>query len=459
MIRCKICLATFSKQSNLRRHAKKFHSDELEEVAPVKKYSSVEICTQCGKSFSKYSNLVQHIKKFHYDKKNDLIVPKVYNYKCDHDGCNKQFTYLRHFQSHKKIHAEIDSNSKKFKLKCPLCDYENSSKLQLISHYHCVHDIICNSYTKEFNNLDEFHEWKSLFEMETNSCFVSQHGTYVSDTYTKTVYVCHRTGYYKKKGNNLRHLKGQGSNKINGYCPAEMSLKFFKSNNTCEVKYLITHVGHVNDLEHLSLTKLERQQLAEKIAARVPFSYILNDTRDSICNDLKRIHLLTKKDLYNIQQIYNLNKDTAKHENDAASINLWRIGDSVSLDAPGVESHNLTINEEEGLKTNDEVKIVEVFSQINSENYINIEGHFKVEKEKVMKQFMKIMSKVTSSEDLQIVKRAITPISAILTVDGRTSASLVGKYKVANNKKIHKQRCISSTKKKACSSKIQAFQT
>ncbi|GFV99047.1 uncharacterized protein TNCV_1510251 [Trichonephila clavipes] len=40
----------------------------------------------------------------------------------------------------------------------------------------------------------------------------------------KKHFVCHRSGDYISKGKGLRHLKTQGSNKIDGYYPAEIKV-------------------------------------------------------------------------------------------------------------------------------------------------------------------------------------------------------------------------------------------
>jgi len=38
---------------------------------------------------------------------------------------------------------------------------------------------------------------------------------------------------------------------------------------------------------------------------------------------LERTHLLTKKDLYNIEPSYNLNNEAVLHKNDALSVETW----------------------------------------------------------------------------------------------------------------------------------------
>jgi len=56
----------------------------------------------------------------------------------------------------------------------------------------------------------------------------------------------------------------------------------------------------------------------------VPVNRVLEDIRAStIQGDLKRIHLLEKKDVHNIKRDYNITYSTKKHENDAVSVRLW----------------------------------------------------------------------------------------------------------------------------------------
>jgi len=60
------------------------------------------------------------------------------------------------------------------------------------------------------------------------------------------------------------------------------------------------------------------------LATGVPVNRVLEDIRAStIQGDLKRIHLLEKKDVHNIKRDYNITYSTKKHENDAVSVRLW----------------------------------------------------------------------------------------------------------------------------------------
>ncbi|KAJ8964102.1 hypothetical protein NQ314_005127 [Rhamnusium bicolor] len=93
---------------------------------------------------------------------------------------------------------------------------------------------------------------------------------------------------------------------------------------TCKVVYLKTHVGHRNELCHLTIPKKQREALAAKIAQKIPFGDILNEVRDSVSNEkLERLHLLTRKDLHNIVSTFNMNSDSCRHAYDAISIDAW----------------------------------------------------------------------------------------------------------------------------------------
>ncbi|KAH1028457.1 hypothetical protein HUJ05_001811 [Dendroctonus ponderosae] len=104
------------------------------------------------------------------------------------------------------------------------------------------------------------------------------------------MYICHRSGFYKSKGQHIRHLKTR---------------------------------GHTTDLGHVNLNALERQTLAVQIASKVPFEKILDDVRESINGTLERCHLLTKKYLHNIERSLNLNSDARRHSNDSISVEAW----------------------------------------------------------------------------------------------------------------------------------------
>jgi hypothetical protein len=109
---------------------------------------------------------------------------------------------------------------------------------------------------------------------------------------------------------------------------------------------------------HLSLTKSEKENLAPKISANIPFEDILDEVRNSVGDmDLKRLHSLTNKDLHNIEKCYNLT--SSRHSNDAISVESWindmrDKGNSILFDKPqgGIDE------EWPALKENDFVLII-----------------------------------------------------------------------------------------------------
>lgn len=71
----------------------------------------------------------------------------------------------------------------------------------------------------------------------------------------------------------------------------------------------------------MTLTKQEKDLIAQQIAKKIPFNHILNQIRDCVINsNISRIHLSTRKDLYNIGCSYHLGHHPTWHKNDAVSV-------------------------------------------------------------------------------------------------------------------------------------------
>ncbi|KAJ8965735.1 hypothetical protein NQ314_003941, partial [Rhamnusium bicolor] len=137
---------------------------------------------------------------------------------------------------------------------------------------------------------------------------------------------CHRDGFYQSKGKHIRHLKLKITNKIDGYCPSKIDATVINTTREVHVLFLRTHVGHTMDLGKIPLKKSDRKLLASKISQKVPFDEIINTVRDNFDHsNYGRIHLLTRKDLFNIEQLYNLNKESVRHANDCISVESWVI--------------------------------------------------------------------------------------------------------------------------------------
>ena len=88
------------------------------------------------------------------------------------------------------------------------------------------------------------------------------------------------------------------------------------------VRVCHTHYGHFKSLGHLRLSSEDRQHIAGKVAQGVTFERILDDIRENVSTKLSRIHLMTRKDISNIQRAYGL-RSVEKHNDDALSVSAW----------------------------------------------------------------------------------------------------------------------------------------
>ena len=66
----------------------------------------------------------------------------------------------------------------------------------------------------------------------------------------------------------------------------------------------------------------DRISIAGQLAQGVDFQNILDTIRDNIGKDFKRIHLISRKDITNIERAYGL-KGAQRHKDDATSVDIW----------------------------------------------------------------------------------------------------------------------------------------
>lgn len=259
-------------------------------------------------------------------KRKSYKTPSNYNFNCE---CGKNFTLKKHFNAHrKKEHKETQSTPDNIVKNpnykhCPLCDFSAKFRDEMIKHLEVIHNILFIEETHTFSSQADFLLWKRRKESDTNSKFINK-GTQTFSKYKITYFDCHRSGFYIAKGKGSRSLKTQGSVKINSFCPSRIKLKCFKHDGKCIIYFSNTHVGHINESKYLTLTLAEREDLAKKIALKIPFDDILDQVRDSVYDcSLQRIHLLSRKDLYNIETAYSLQSKAVRHKDDAISVDAW----------------------------------------------------------------------------------------------------------------------------------------
>ena len=102
---------------------------------------------------------------------------------------------------------------------------------------------------------------------------------------------------------------------------------------TLQVTVHKTHYGHKTSLGHLRIPESNRLAIAGQLASGVEFQHILDNIRDSLGAACQRIHLLTRKDIANIQRTYCL-RGIERHKDDATSVHLWVESMKVQKDNP-----------------------------------------------------------------------------------------------------------------------------
>ena len=103
-------------------------------------------------------------------------------------------------------------------------------------------------------------------------------------------------------------------------CTASITTTLLKD-GTVSADVCYNHYGHDTQLEHLRLSKENRNEIAAKLKQGVSRQKIIDNIRDNV-QDFKRCHLLERKDVHNIQKAFGLN-DVQRHANDQQSVLAW----------------------------------------------------------------------------------------------------------------------------------------
>ncbi|BET02747.1 Zinc finger protein [Nesidiocoris tenuis] len=277
-------------------------------------------CQACGKTFLYHKNLLQHFraKHGHVPPLRGKGKAESSSYKCDF--CDHKTSSKADLDLHRKQHKTAIQP-----FVCPLCSPSvKFSKQELYDHFKSDHSLQLSEEKMEFPSEGEFLCWKAKIEKDS-ACNFSLKDKYTTIGSTVRKFHCHRDGVFKSHGENIRHLKMRGSVKVGGHCPASMRVSKFEAGNIA-VRYCGTHVGHsTNEIGRMRLSLQEREEVARKIAAGIPFDLILDSVRKSISSsaDLERRHLLTTKDLFNIKRDFNLQNNVVRHSNDLTSVESW----------------------------------------------------------------------------------------------------------------------------------------
>ncbi|CAH1960906.1 unnamed protein product [Acanthoscelides obtectus] len=351
------------------------------------------ICSACCKKFTLHSTFTKHVRKLHQSDV-ETLAPYKYkkkeNYKYNCDKCGKNFNKKYHWTYHmRKVHkSDLDTQyeKKSQEKKCPLCTYESSKREVLLTHFEVEHQISIISLEIKFPTYEKFVEWKDGYQERTVSSFIVRETKKRKDKQFK-LYTCHRSGFFAPTGTGKRSLKLTGSHKINGYCPAQIEVYISESGDVA-AKVIETHVGHKNDIQHLNLSVKEKQWLANKLAADMSFEDIMNEVDKTIGdhNYLRRINLLTKKDLYNIRKHY-----------------LKEV--EISEVASSTEDESNDHNSNDGMIIENSDSKADVVSYIVQEGLVPVvTNDFEQQKKSLIEEFTIIVEGLQSPSDLQTLQ-------------------------------------------------------
>nr|XP_047138692.1 uncharacterized protein LOC124814762 [Hydra vulgaris] len=83
-----------------------------------------------------------------------------------------------------------------------------------------------------------------------------------------------------------------------------------------------SHYGHKNEIQHISLSYVQRQEIADKLKMGVTKDRILDDIRDEMGYVQSRLYLTQRKDINNLEKAFNMNS-IQLHANDQDSVAIW----------------------------------------------------------------------------------------------------------------------------------------
>ncbi|CAB0008236.1 unnamed protein product [Nesidiocoris tenuis] len=195
----------------------------------------------------------------------------------------------------------------------------------MIEHYTSCHEYKVNRVCYDFQTVDEFNSWKERVEREEMSRYIVLKGTAKLKTVNVTYFRCYRDGLFHSRGTGKRLLKVKGTNKMNGCCPSEIKLVEDRESGHVKMHLIKDHFGHSIELDRLPLLKQEKDLIAEKLAQKVPMNKVLDEIHNSKCDQLERIHLITRKDVFNIATAYKLKNENTRRSIEGVSpdVEAW----------------------------------------------------------------------------------------------------------------------------------------
>ncbi|XP_047143492.1 uncharacterized protein LOC124817450 [Hydra vulgaris] len=239
--------------------------------------------------------------------------------------CKSFFTKKCNLQRHiKNIHKSSEDAQASIRTGnsfCLECRFQSQRITDLRKHLSLSH---CFTFQKEllsFSNLIDFEKWKSNIELSCLSQYiVTSGGKVCKDGKIITYYQCNRSGLYNCLSSGKRRIQSSGTRKIDKNCAS--TLKVTCSDTQVVVNACYSHYGHQTEIQHLSLTKCQKREIAAKLQMGITKDYILDEIRDELVGCSSRLCIIQKKDFVNREKAFNINS-VQRHPNDQDSVAAW----------------------------------------------------------------------------------------------------------------------------------------
>jgi len=89
--------------------------------------------------------------------------------------------------------------------------------------------------------------------------------------------------------------------------------------------YYPEHTGHNCEIAHIRMRRKQREQIAAKLAAGIPFDDVLDclHLTAASASSMSNLQFISKQDLINISKEFGINKGEILHRNYSDSVAAW----------------------------------------------------------------------------------------------------------------------------------------
>ncbi|CAL4116745.1 unnamed protein product [Meganyctiphanes norvegica] len=291
-------------------------------------------CTSCKKELSSKDALVRHYKRVCGTRSQIPcnLCDKVF--KCE--AYLKDHVRVKHFASLgkevsntasiKRIRAETNIKDK-CKKTAIICNEEGCMAISFGTlrsfrkHLLDIHGKENKISTHQFYSLEEFDNWKDATEIRTGVSYKGKTGWRKNGNTNRMTFYCRRSGNYKPRSIRKRKLKLQGTCRIGTYCSSTIEVRL--KDGCYDVKFFEEHSGHTlgqEDMKYTNLPMSTKNYVAERLSQNVPKEVILEEVRNF--GGRSRSTYITHKDIWNIEEVFDLGKLETPHKNDVISCRM-----------------------------------------------------------------------------------------------------------------------------------------